>query len=103
MPRWLSSDYFACHELSYLLLIVAIIGALFHFFKLIYQLFDIIDGGYSFQDSIGSLVGLALAGLRDWYNCEYDANANLVFAKQFTLGSGYQQVLRLWGHYNTHE
>lgn len=90
-------------QLHFFLLMIAIIGALLHFLKLIYQVFDIVDNTYRYQDSIDPLLGLVLSAVLGWLVSSI-VNAMplsiLVFAEQFDIGSKHYQTLKLWQHYS---
>lgn len=89
-------------QFHFVLLIMAIIGALLHFLKLIYQIFDVLDTRYCYQNSIDPVLGLVLAIMLGWLVGSI-ANAMpvgiLVIAEQFVNGSKHPQTLKLWQHY----
>ncbi|MCU4368828.1 hypothetical protein KTI13_10885 [Acinetobacter courvalinii] len=90
-------------QFLFLLLMMAIIGALLHFLKLIYQIFDILDNSYRYQDSIDPVLGLVLAAILGWLvGVIADAMPMgiLVLAEQFVAGSNHPQTLKLWQYYN---
>lgn len=90
-------------QFHFFLLMIAIIGALLHFLKLVYQIFDIVDNTYHYRDSIDPLLGLMLSAVLGWLVSSI-VNAMplsiLVFAEQFVTGSKHYQNLKLWQHYN---